>query len=81
MHIPKEAPIEGKIDYGFLAEAYELTGGEIKNAVIRASYRSCADGGGFTQEHILMSLTAGLLAKWRGKLFQLTLLRSTRTTS
>lgn len=36
--IPDKAPAEDDIDWNLLGEEYELSGGEIKNAVIRAAY-------------------------------------------
>ena len=53
--IPKQTPISGKIDFGYLAHAYELTGGQIKNAVIRAAYRCYANGHGLDQQNLHIS--------------------------
>jgi SpoVK/Ycf46/Vps4 family AAA+-type ATPase len=40
--IPKECPVDAGIDFVDLGEAYELSGGFIKNAVVRAAYRAAA---------------------------------------
>lgn len=40
VHLPKEAPIEGELNVKWLAEHYELAGGNIKNAVLRAAFRA-----------------------------------------
>ncbi len=40
--IPPAAPINPDVDFEELAELYELTGGQIKNAIVRAAYR-CLD--------------------------------------
>ncbi len=40
--IPQEAPKARDLDFERLAASYELTGGEIKNAILRAAYRACA---------------------------------------
>jgi len=66
--IPREAPIEGSIDFAELGFALELTGGQIKNAVLRAAYSACAHGRGLTQEGLLESgrreaQTAGKLVR------------------
>lgn len=66
--IPREAPIEGSIDFGELGFALELTGGQIKNAVLRAAYSACAHRRGLTQEGLLESgrreaQTAGKLVR------------------
>jgi SpoVK/Ycf46/Vps4 family AAA+-type ATPase len=38
--IPKECPISDDIDYELLGENFELSGGYIKNAIVRAAYRA-----------------------------------------
>jgi SpoVK/Ycf46/Vps4 family AAA+-type ATPase len=42
--IPDEAPIEEAIDFDTLGKYFELSGGSIKNAVLRAAYRAVATG-------------------------------------
>lgn len=42
--IPKQTPLEDDLDFGYLADTFELTGGQIKNAIVRAAYRSVKDG-------------------------------------
>jgi ATP-dependent 26S proteasome regulatory subunit len=37
-HIPQSAPLEGDIDFAFLARQFKLTGGVIKNAVMTAAF-------------------------------------------
>ncbi|MBN1947502.1 MAG: ATP-binding protein [Bradymonadales bacterium] len=64
--LPVQAPIEGEIDVELLAEWFELTGGQIKNAVIRAAYRCAAAGHGLTQTDLEKS--AHQQAKEAGKL-------------
>ncbi|MFA5625024.1 MAG: ATP-binding protein [Bradymonadales bacterium] len=39
-HIPKQAPVDGDIDYELLGRDFDLSGGNIKNAVIRAAYKA-----------------------------------------
>jgi len=45
-----EAPIQGAIDYAKLGKAYNLAGGHIKNAILRACYRAAATGVQLTHE-------------------------------
>ena len=40
--IPPAAPIADDIDFELMAAAFELSGGSIKNAMIRAAYRAAA---------------------------------------
>jgi hypothetical protein len=37
MMIPERVPLGPKIDFSALAESYDLTGGQIKNAIFRAA--------------------------------------------
>lgn len=37
-HIPQAAPLDGDVDFGFLARQFKLTGGVIKNAVMTAAF-------------------------------------------
>jgi SpoVK/Ycf46/Vps4 family AAA+-type ATPase len=37
-HVPPSAPVEERIDYGFLARQFKLSGGSIKNAVMTAAF-------------------------------------------
>ncbi len=38
--VPKDCPVAEDIDYEALADSFELAGGNIKNAVVRAAYRA-----------------------------------------
>ena len=48
--IPGQAPVEPTLDFARLAERYELSGGSIKNALLRAAYKSAASGSPLGQE-------------------------------
>ncbi|MDX9721508.1 MAG: AAA family ATPase [Myxococcota bacterium] len=66
--IPKKTPVDDDIDWEFLAEQFELTGGQIKNAIIRAAYRCSAAGHGITQDSLELAAqqqaaAAGRLAR------------------
>jgi SpoVK/Ycf46/Vps4 family AAA+-type ATPase len=43
-HMPANAPVEDRIDYGFLARQFKLTGGSIKNAVMTAAFLAAGRG-------------------------------------
>jgi hypothetical protein len=44
VHLPREAPLEDNLELAWLAEHYELSGGNIKNAVLRAAFRAAEHG-------------------------------------
>ena len=48
--IPAETPVSGELDLTGLAERFELSGGSIKNALLRAAYRCAAQGEGLSQK-------------------------------
>ena len=51
--IPTATPLEEDVDFEYLGEGFELTGGQIKNAVIRAAYRACSAGEILTQDRLV----------------------------
>jgi hypothetical protein len=51
--LPTELPIDGEIDYRHLAERFELSGGYIRNIVLRAAYLAAADSDALTMAHLL----------------------------
>ncbi len=46
--IPSRAPVDGAIDFARLGKRYKLSGGSIKNAVLRAAFEAVDRGGGLT---------------------------------
>ena len=50
--IPAAAEVEGTIDFGALAQGFELTGGHIRNTVLRAAFRAASEGTAITQRHL-----------------------------
>ena len=40
--IPEDAPVTTDLDYDLLGECFDLSGGSIKNAVLRSAYRAAA---------------------------------------
>ncbi len=50
--IPKEVPLDGEIDFHRLAESFELSGGFIRNIVLRAAYIAAREGTGVSMAHL-----------------------------
>lgn len=50
--VPKDCPVADDIDYVELAESFELAGGNIKNAVVRAAYRAAERRDKITRDDI-----------------------------
>jgi SpoVK/Ycf46/Vps4 family AAA+-type ATPase len=50
--IPAEAPTQGKIDFGKLAKDYELSGGFIRNVVLRAAFLAAREGSAIGMSHL-----------------------------
>jgi SpoVK/Ycf46/Vps4 family AAA+-type ATPase len=48
--IPDEAPVEGVVDFHMLGECFELSGGSIKNSVVRAAYAAAQRGEPLSQD-------------------------------
>lgn len=66
--IPKECPIADDIDFEDLGDNFELSGGYIKNAVVRAAYRAAARGEFISYADI--EFAAEQECKSAGKLFR-----------
>ncbi len=52
----KGVPVADDIDYDFLAEKFELSGGEIKNIVLNAVFYGAADGGIVGMSHVMKAV-------------------------
>jgi AAA+ superfamily predicted ATPase len=52
-HFPREAPMNGDVDFDRLAQQLQITGGNIKNIVLNAAFCAAADGGVIEMAHIL----------------------------
>lgn len=50
--IPQGAPIEGAVDFEELARKFEVSGGFIRNIVLRAAFLAKREGSGITQAHL-----------------------------
>ena len=53
---PPEIPLEEGTDFDFLAERFELSGSNIKNIALSASFLAAAANGELTMGHILRAL-------------------------
>ena len=52
----KGVPLADDIDYAFLAEAFELSGGEIKNIVLNAAFYGAAEDSAVAMRHIMKAV-------------------------
>lgn len=53
--IPADAPVADDVDWRFLAEKFELSGGHIKNIVLSAAFMAAGDGTPISMRHLLRS--------------------------
>jgi predicted nucleic acid-binding protein len=51
--LPAEAHVSGEIDYEYLANKYEMSGGYIRNAVLRAAFLAADDKSPITMRHMM----------------------------
>ena len=52
-HFPREAPVSADLDYDWLAQQFQITGGNIKNIVLNAAFCAAANGGVIDMTHVL----------------------------
>jgi ATPase family associated with various cellular activities (AAA) len=52
-HFPLEAPLSEDVDYAFLAQKFQIAGGNIKNIVLSAAFFAAEEGEAIAMEHIL----------------------------
>ena len=50
--LPAEAAVAADIDYASLADRYEMSGGYIKNAALRAAFLAADEGVGISMRHL-----------------------------
>jgi MoxR-like ATPase len=50
--VPETVPVEGKLEFAALAARYEMSGGYIRNAVLRAAFFAAQAGTPLTNEHL-----------------------------
>jgi len=51
-HLPPTLPVTGELALDKLARKYQLSGGYIRNACLRAAFLAAEDGAGVTQQHL-----------------------------
>ena len=66
--IPQTCPVEPDTDWDILGKLYELSGGHIKNAVLRAAYQAAADDSALALRH--MEYAARQECKNAGRVFR-----------
>ncbi len=66
--IPKECPLADEVEFDVLGEYFELSGGHIKNAVIRAAYMAYGEGRAIGYEDFLFA--AEQECKAAGRIFR-----------
>ena len=57
--VPPEARLDEELDFERLATAHELTGGDIRNAMLRAAFLAAEQRCGIRMSHVLASVTMG----------------------
>ena len=50
--LPPQVPIAGKLDFASLSQRFRLSGGYIRNAVLRAAFLAAEEGTSLAQEHL-----------------------------
>lgn len=58
--IPERAPVEEDIDWTFLAEKFELSGGHIKNIVLSAAFLAAQEGTAIGMSHLVRAAVGEL---------------------
>jgi SpoVK/Ycf46/Vps4 family AAA+-type ATPase len=66
--IPERAPLANDIDFHVLARSFELSGGSIKNAILRAAYRAAASSRHISMDDLIESAKRECAAA--GKLYR-----------
>jgi AAA+ superfamily predicted ATPase len=54
--MPAGAPLAADVDFGFLGRQFELTGGNIRNAVLLAALYAAEEGGAMRMEHFVLAV-------------------------
>jgi AAA+ superfamily predicted ATPase len=50
---PRHTPLAADVDFGFLAQRFNLAGGNIKNIVLNSAFLAAADAGTIGMEHLI----------------------------
>lgn len=57
-HFPKDAPCDKDIDFGFLAQKFKITGGNIKNIVLGAAFLAAEKSKPIGMSHLILATKA-----------------------
>jgi hypothetical protein len=52
---PAAAPLDGALDFGFLARQFQLAGGNIRNVAVAAAFQAAEANGCIAMEHIVLA--------------------------
>ena len=63
-NLPASAPVDG-VDTGWLADRFELSGGQIRNAAVRAAFVAAAEGTAVTMSCAVRGVAAELRKQGR----------------
>ena len=63
--LPDEAPVAGDVDADLLASCFELSGGSIRNAIVKAAYRAASRGTAIEMDDLLEGAKAECVAAGR----------------
>ena len=53
--LPPAAPVDGDLNFGFLARQFELAGGSIRNIALAAAFLAADEGTPIRMEHLIVS--------------------------
>ena len=51
-HLPRQAAVSGEMDFGWLARRHVMSGGHIRNAVLRAAFLAASERSPITFDHL-----------------------------
>lgn len=54
-HFPTSAPVANDIDFNFLAEQFNVAGGNIKNIAVNAAFLAAANSGQIKMKHVVLA--------------------------
>ena len=58
LHVPPRAPLAGDLDIGFLAAQFQLSGGEIHNAMLSAAFLAAHEHAPIAMAHVIRAVRA-----------------------
>ena len=53
--VPSETPLGSEVNFSFLAERFDLSGGNIRNIALNSAFLAAADGRGITMDHVILA--------------------------